>query len=388
MRHLVPAGTAFAAIALLVWVYLPRALEVETAVVARGDLTVGIEGEGEARIREVVIVSAPITGLLHRITLHAGDDVAKGQTLARIGPVAPALLDQRARAVAEAAVAAAAAAVELAQSQLVQAEAASEFAATEAGRARTLFDRNALSQRLLDDAILAERTAQAAAASARATLSVRQMEQQSAQAILDGGASGTGAPCCIEVQAPTAGRILRVMAEDEQVVQAGTPILETGDPGDIEVAVDVLSRDAVDIAKGAAATITDWGGRDLAARVERIEPSAAMHVSALGIEERRVEVRLSLRDAPPQALGHGFRVTARIVTWQGRNILTVPIAALFREGGDWAVYRIIDGRAVLQRVTLGKRNDTAAEVLEGLTDGAVVILHPGDEIRQGSRIAG
>ncbi|MBC2834589.1 efflux RND transporter periplasmic adaptor subunit [Paragemmobacter straminiformis] len=386
MRHLMTAGAIVAALALLVWVFRPAPVAVETARVTRGDLTVSIEAEGEARIREVVIVSAPITGLLQRITLHPGDRVEAGQSVAQIGPVSPALLDSRARAVAEATAAAAAAAVDLARSQLVQAEAMRDFARTEADRARALFDRATLSQRLLDDAILAERTATANAASAGANLSVREQELQSARAMLD-SAADPAAACCIGVAAPVGGSILRVVTEDAQVVQAGTPIMELGNLEDLGIVAHVLSRDAVGIVEGAEATVTGWGGADLAARVDRIEPSAATRVSALGIEEQRVEVRLSLREAPPPALGHGFGVTARITVGQAKGIVTVPIAALFRLGGDWAVYTAEGGRAALHRVSLGLRNDDLAEVRDGLGEGDRVILHPADAISEGARIA-
>ncbi len=181
MRRLFIAGAIFSAIALLLWVFLPDPVPVETAAITRGDLTVSVEAEGEARVREVVVLSAPIAGLLQRVTFHPGDTVAAGQVVARIGPATPALLDARARAVAEATAAAAAAAVELARSQLVQAEATLDFARTEADRARTLFARAALSQRMLDDATLAERTAAATVTSARANLGVREKKSWKAQ---------------------------------------------------------------------------------------------------------------------------------------------------------------------------------------------------------------
>ena len=386
MRRLASAAAIAAFLGLLVWAFLPDPVQVETAPVSRGDLAVTVEAEGEARIREVVVVSAPITGLLQRVTLHPGDIVAAGQPVARIGPVSPALLDARARAIAEATAAAASAAVELARSQLVQAEAALDFARTEADRARTLFARAALSQRLLDDASLAERTAAANVDSARATLAVRERERQSAEAMLNGDAT-SGPMCCIAVASPVAGSILRVLTEDEQVVQAATPILEIGNLGDMEIVVHVLSQDAVGIAAGAEATVTGWGGPDLAARVDRVEPSASTRVSALGIEEQRVEVRLSLSGPSPSTLGHGFRVTARITLDKAGNVLRVPVAALFRSGGDWAVYSVVEGRAALRPVSLGRRNDDLAEVLGGLDETDTVILHPSDEVSDRVRIA-
>ena len=385
MRRLSAAVAAAAVLALLFWVFRADPVAVETARVTRGEVIVQVEAEGEARIREVVVVSAPIAGLLQRVTLHAGDRVVAGQTVARIGPVSPALLDARARAVAEATAAAAAAAVELAQSQLVQAEAARDFARTEADRARALFARAALSQRLLDDAVLAERTAEASADSARANLAMREKERESAAAMLTGGVAP--ATCCVEVVTPVAGSVLRVLTEDEQVVQAATPILEIGDLGEMEIVVHILSQDAVGLVEGAEATVSDWGGPDLAARVARVEPSARTRVSALGIEEQRVEVRLALRDAPPQALGDGFRVLARITVDRAADVVRVPVAALFRDGADWAVFGVEDGRAVMRPVSLGRRNAELAEVLEGLDETSRVILHPSDAVVAGVRVA-
>lgn len=386
MRRLISLGTILAASALLLWVFLPDPIPVETAPTTRGDLIVTVEAEGEARVREVVVISAPIPGLLQRVTLHPGDAVSTGQVVARIGPVKPSLLDSRARAMAEATAAAAAAAVELARSQLVQAEAMLDFARTEADRARALFVREALSQRMLDDATLAERTAEVTVTSARANLAVREKELESAKAMLNDDTTSAAA-CCIEVRSPVEGRILRVATEDEQVLQAGTPIMEVGNLRDLEIVVHVLSRDAVDIAAGAEATITGWGGPDLAARVERVEPGATTRVSALGIEEQRVEVRLSLNVPPPTALGHGFRVTARITIDRAENSLRVPIASLFRSGGEWAVYSVEDGKAALHLVTLGRRNEEFAEVLGGLKEGDTVIMHPADSVTDGVRIA-
>lgn len=386
MRRLAYAGFAAATAALLLWVFLPQPPVVETARVTRGDLRVEVLAEGEARIREVMVVSAPISGLLQRGLLHPGDEVAAGQTVARIGPAAPALLDARARAVAEATVAAALAAVDLAQSQLAEAEALNDFAKAEADRARALFARDALSERLMQNAVLAERTAAATQASAKANLAVRLQELQSARAVLEGG-SGAGAACCIEVQAVGAGRILRVLREDEQVVPAGTPLLEIGDTADMEVVAHVLSREAVQIAVGAEAVITGWGGPEIAARVARVEPAATTRVSALGIEEQRVEVRLALSEPPPPGLGHGFRVTARITVWQGADVLRVPVAALLRAGGDWAAYAVEGGRARFRTLSLGARNDEHAEVLAGLEAEAEVILHPSEAVVPDGRVA-
>ena len=388
MRRLIPILAALAVLAFLVWAFLPRAIEVELAEVAPRTLEVAVEEEGEARIREVFTVSATIAGRLQRIGLHAGDTVTEGQPVASIGPAAPVLLDSRSRAVAEATAAAAQAATDLARAQLDQAEATLDFMTAEALRATELFRREALSQRAHDNAIREERTARAAVASAVANLAVREKELESALAVLRSDAAGPASACCVDILAPVSGKVLRVLTESEQAVQPGTPILELGDPGNLEIVVDLLSRDAVRVAEGAQAFVTGWGGPAISAVVARVEPSAVTRVSALGIEEQRVTVVLALTGAPQdwQALGHGFRVIARIAIWRQDDVLTIPVGALFRDGPDWATYVVHDRHAVLQRITLGERNEDYAQVLEGLAAGDQIILHPSDQLSEGSAV--
>jgi HlyD family secretion protein len=390
MRRLVPILAAVVVIGFLVWAFMPRPVEVELAEVAPRMLEVAVEEEGEARIREVFTVSATISGRLERITLHAGDTVIEGETVvAAIGPASPVLLDSRSRAVAEATAAAAQAATELARAQLAQAEATLEFMTGEANRATALHQRGAISQRAYDSAILERKTAVAALSSAIANLTVREKELESALAVLRSDQNGGEGRCCVDIVAPVSGRVLRVLTENEQVVQPGTPILEIGNPGNLEVAVDLLSRDAVRVREGADATVAGWGGVSIAAKVERVEPSALTKVSALGIDEQRVTVILSLT-APPadwQSLGHGFRVIARIAIWRKDEVLTIPVGALFRDGSDWAAYVARDGRAVLQRITLGERNEDMAQVLDGLAVGDQVILHPSDQVTDNVAVA-
>lgn len=388
MRRLIPILAALAVLAFLVWAFLPRAIEVELAEVAPRTLEVAVEEEGEAQIREVFTVSATIAGRLQRIGLHAGDAVTEGQPVASIGPAAPILLDSRSRAVAEATAAAAQAATDLARAQLDQAEATLDFMTAEALRAKELFRREALSQRAYDNAIREERTARAAVSSAVANLAVREKELESALAVLRSETARPASSCCVEIPSPISGKVLRVLTESEQVVQPGTPILELGDPGNLEIVVDLLSRDAVRVAEGAQAAVTGWGGPDIPAVVERVEPSAVTRVSALGIEEQRVTVVLALTGAPEdwQALGHGFRVIARIAIWREDGVLTIPVGALFRDGPDWATYVVRDGRAVLQRITLGERNEDYAQVLTGLAAGDQVILHPSDQLSEGAAV--
>jgi HlyD family secretion protein len=182
--------------------------------------------------------------------------------------------------------------------------------------------------------------------------------------------------------------VLRVLTEDEQVVQTGTPIMEIGDPANLQVVVHLLSRDAVRVQAGAKAQITGWGGAPLAALVARVQPVAVPKTSALGIEERRVEVVLDLQGDPASwhLLGHGFRVIAAITVWRGEDVLAVPVGALMRDGADWAAYVVRGGRAQMQIITLGERDETMAQVLTGLASGDQVILHPSDSISSGTRV--
>jgi HlyD family secretion protein len=215
---------------------------------------------------------------------------------------------------------------------------------------------------------------------------VREKELDSALAVLK--PEGGEVKCCVSILAPVSGRVLRVLTESEQVVQPGTPILELGDPGNLEIVVDLLSRDAVRVRDGALATITGWGGPPIAARVTRVEPSAATRVSALGIDEQRVTVVLALDGTAADwaQLGHGFRVIARIAIWRQDGVLTIPVGALFRDGRDWATYVVRDDRAVLQRIELGERNADLAQVTAGLQSGDRVVLHPSDQVEDGIRV--
>lgn len=390
MRRLILAIAVLALLAGIVWAFLPRPVAVEVADVAPRTIEVAVAEEGEARIREVFTISATIGGKLRRIGLHAGDPVfAQKTVVAVIGPAAPALLDARARSVAEATRSAAQSAVDLAMAQVMQAEAALEFRAAEADRSRALFERSAISQRVLDAAVLEQRTARAALDSARANLAVRKRELQSAEAVLGAGDPYSAEACCMDIIAPVSGRVLRVLTENEQVVQPGTPIMEIGNPGNLEIAVDLLSRDAVRVREGSEAQITGWGGAPIAARVERIEPSARTKISALGIDEQRVRVILNLRGDPAdwQLLGHGFRVIAHINLWKGEGVLSIPVGALFRDGSDWATYVVQDGRARVRIITLGERNESFAQVLSGVTAGDRVILHPSDLVANGATVS-
>jgi HlyD family secretion protein len=384
LRRLLTLAIVLAVAAGLAWAFWPRPIAVETAEIALRDLTVTVEEEGKSRIREVFTVSAPITGQVLRIDFHPGDAVVKDETVVvSLRPAAPGFLDARLKRVAEAAAASARAGVGLATAEVKQAEAQLTFTRTELERAERLSRQGTISERALDKARLDVATAAATLDSARASLAVRERELERAEAALIETGTSEGA-CCTDIKAPVTGRILRVLSESEQVVQAGTPLMEIGNPDDIEIVAEVLSRDAVEIRPGAAAVIDNWGGSPLPATVHRVEPSAVTKVSALGIEEQRVAVILDLDgNGGREALGDGFRVVARITVWEGKQIVAVPVAALFRQGGDWAVYTVADGQAAVRVVQLGRRNTAYAEVTSGLAAGDVVVLHPSDQMEDG-----
>lgn len=392
-RYLLWTAVGLAVAGALAWAFAPRPTGVDVATVERGTLEVTVEDEGVTRIRDVYVISAPTSGRMLRSDLTVGDAVAKGESVvARFEPSDPSLLDLRSRRVGEATVEAADAAVGLAEAQLAQARSQLDFARGDLVRAVELAARRTISERALDKARLDVATAEATAKGAEATLEVRRRELETARAQLTepGGAAARRADCCIEIRAPVDGRVLRLLVESEQVVQAGSPLVELGDPTDLEVAVDLLSRDAVRVAPGAEATIESWGGAEtLAAQVRRVEPTGFTKVSALGIEEQRVKVVLDPQG--PKArwarLGHGYRVVVRIVVTRVADATLVPVSALFRSGERWSVFVVEGDRARLAPLELGERNQRFAVATGGLAPGARVVLHPASDLVEGARVA-
>ncbi|RME16473.1 MAG: HlyD family efflux transporter periplasmic adaptor subunit [Alphaproteobacteria bacterium] len=373
----------------------PELVPVDLAEIVRGPIEVTINGDGMTRIRDVYEVFAPVTGMVQRSPVEVGDAVTAGETVvARIAPGEPAFLDERARAQAEAAVAQAEAALSLAEANTRAAEADLANAQRQFDRIYALHERGSASDAQLDEAEVALDLAAAKFDSARATERMRKSELDAAKAVLiapDPGKQGTDAAgeCCMSLRAPITGKVLAVDNMSARMVSAGARLLTIGPPNDLEITVDLLSTDAVRLAPGAPAHVERWGGEgQLEARVREIEPAAFTKVSALGIEEQRVRVLLDFV-TPPEArpsLGHNFRVYLRIVEWQGSDEVLVPIGALFREGSDWAVFVVEDGRAVRHKVEIGRRNTEVAQVLGGLTPGDRVITHPSERVSDGTLV--
>ncbi len=374
----------------LAYAFRPQAVPADFATVGRGKLMVTVDDTGRTRVRDVYRVSAPVAGRLLRIEARVGDAATAGETvLATIEPSDPSFLDRRSRSQAQAEVKAAKAALALAQAELERVRAELTFARSELERARALVLRNNISKRAMDKAGRDVQTGQAAEQSAAATVRIRRYELEMARAMLirPGQKRGkTGGQCCVEVRAPVSGRVLRLIQESEGVIAAGTPLLEIGDPGDLEIVVDLLSSDAVKVREGAAVMVEEWGGgTTLAGTVRRIEPYGFTKISALGIEEQRVNAIIDFAEPREKwrSLGHGYRVEVRIVVWQGENVLKLPLSALFRQGEDWAVFALIGGKARLRRLAIGRSNASEAELQDGLSEGDRVVLHPSDRIVEG-----
>lgn len=359
--------------------FWPKPVPVELVIVQTGRLRTAVTEEGQTRIKHRYLVSAPVTGQLHRITLDPGDEVRAGETvLAVIEPLSPALLDARSRQLAEARRDAAA-------EQVERARAARRYATSELQRFERLFAEKTVSIQELE--VVQWRVEAATREQGAAEGSLR--EAEAAIAEFASTAGGGNPHALTEVKAPATGRVLRVIDDSARVVTAGQPLLELGDPAELEVVIDVLSRDGAAITPGTLVELDHWGGPDvLQAKVRLVEPAAFTKVSALGVEEQRVNVIADLVTPLEQrrGLGDAFRVEARIITWETEQAVKVPAGALFRRGSDWAAFLVDEGRARLRRVKVGRTSGTEMQILEGLKPGDSVILHPGDRIRNGQRI--
>ncbi|MCU0760608.1 MAG: efflux RND transporter periplasmic adaptor subunit [Steroidobacteraceae bacterium] len=357
--------------AFLAFALWPRPTPVETAVVDRGTLRVEIVDEGRTRYHDVYVVSAPVAGRVLRVDVDPGDEVKAGATLAQMTPTAAGFLDPRSDREARAAVEAASAALRAAQAR-------ADLAEREYARTARLREDRLVADAALDQARTQLDADRAALASARAEV------ERARSALLQPAARGGGT---VAVRAPATGVVLRVPQESEAVVPAGAPLVEIGDPSRIEVVAEFLSQDAVKMQLGAAATIEGWGGPPLAARVERIEPLARTKISALGVEEQRTNVILEfVEPAEARRLGHDYRVDARVVVEEIADAVRVPLGALFRDGGDWAAFKVEDGRATLAPVQAGPADDAYRVVRGGLAPGDRVIVYPGSGIADGARV--
>lgn len=376
---------------LLAVLFGPDPQPVDLARAARGDLAVTLSSEGKMQVKEEYEVAAPVGGRMLRVALKAGDPVVADETVvATIEPPQPPFNDPRVQAELQAKARGAESALAQAQAEVERARAQLAFAEADVGRYRDLAARGVTAQRSNEQYVLEAQTRRAALAAAQKAVEQRAAEVEQARAALQGpGERAPGGEARrVQVRSPVSGRVLRVMRESETVLTAGQPILAVGDVTRLEAMLEMLSEDAVKLREGMAATLEGWGGTPLGARVRRVDPFSYTKVSALGIEEQRVHVFLDLT-APMEAwraMGHGYRVTGKVVTWEGQGVLKLPMGALFRDGERWAVYVHEDGAARLRHVRLGHFTQSEAEVLDGVTEGAEVVLHPNDRITDGAPI--
>ena len=362
---------------------------VDAVALSRGSLLVSVDEEGETRVRDRFVISSPLAARILRIELEPGDAVTEGVTvLATLEPTAPSLLDSRSAAEAQARIKAAEAAVTSAKADRDRVAAELRFADADLLRVARLHADAIVSKEQLDQATLKADTSREALKAAEAAIRTAQHQLEVARAALRPATSGDHlAP--IEILAPISGLVLRRLRESEAVVAPGEGLLELGSPEAIEIVSDLLSTDAVKIRPGARVILEQWGGeKPLEGKVRRVEPSGFTKISALGVEEQRVNVVIDITTPHEQwtTLGDGYRVEVRIVVWEKGNVLKVPTSALFRRGEDWVVFAITSGLAEERKIEIGQRNGLEAEVLGGLKEGEMVVVHPSDQIKTGVRV--
>jgi len=384
-------------IGLLVYAFLPQPVAVDIITVKSGNLLITMEGEGKTRIHDIYTVSTPIDGRITRIESEAGDIVTAGKTIiANMYPANPQFLDKRSETQAKADVDGALAALALSNARVKQAQAQLEFDLADFDRTTELYNKNIASKVSLERAQLRLKTLRAELETAQSNKAVMVSRVKAAKAKLlqpDKNGSelneGNNDHCHICIHSPVDGRVLRILHKSESIVPVGTALVEIGNPADLEVNIEMLSTNAVKVTVGDEALIKRWGGNeDIKAVVRVIEPSGFTKISALGVEEQRVNVILSFTDPREkwQNLGDAFRVEAAIIIDRAEDALIIPLSALFRENEKWSVFRVIAGQVTLQHVTLGKRNDRFAEIISGLEVNQQVIIHPGNNVSAGVKV--
>jgi HlyD family secretion protein len=382
------ALAVLAAVAALAWAFSPRPIPVETAVVTQGRFEQAIEEDGQTRLRDRYTISAPVAARVARSTLREGDAVAAGDVVAVLTPVMSSMVDERSAREAAARLRAASAGIERATARLERAKVAVEEARTELTRDERLAVEGFLSKARLDSARLGMAAARRELDAANAERDVAVQERaQAAAALLPASATATsGRP--LAVRSPVSGVVLKLPLQSESTITPGTALLDVGDPTQLEIVAELLTTDAVQARPGTRAVIERWGGPAVEGKVRRVEPGAFTKVSALGIEEQRVKVLIDVMNPPGawQALGDGFRVTARVVTNSVDRALLVPVGALFPHDGGFAAYRLDGNHARLQRLEIGGRSGSTAWVKAGLSAGDTVILYPAATVADGKRV--
>ena len=395
-RNFITLGTILVLVVALIYAFWPNPTLVDVGLVGNNPMIVTIAEEGKTQVHEAYIVSTPVAGKLLRVNFEAGDKVVGGESIiGSILPIRPSLLDARDIKQAQANVSAAQAALVLAKADLDKAVADQQLADIQLQRMEKLFEVGAISKAELDKSVNVASTSGAVVRNANAAIAVREAELVAARAPL-GNYNGAGQledviGAEISILAPVTGRVLRVMQKSESTLPAGAAIMEIGNvESNLEVLVELLSSDAVQVSLGNRVIIKDWGGaEELQGVVQRIEPRGFTKVSALGVDEQRVNVIVKFVDPPEnfKKIGHGFRIQAEIVIWEENNVLVVPSSALFRIGKEWNVFIITNGKAKIRRVGIGRNNGIEAQVTEGLDSGDQVVLYPSSSLTDGTKVS-
>jgi len=389
-RYVVTFAGLLAAAAVVTWAMVPGPVPVETAVVTKGRFVASVDEDGKTRVRERYVVAAPLAGRLSRIRFKVGDQVQVDDGVATISPSPAPLMDPRSRHEAEERLGAAEANLERAKAVVERASAQSNQANTDLLRAQKLAQSGATTAQALERAELAVRLADRDQRAAEFLNHAAEHELSQMRALLARyGNNSDGAPESWNVTAPVAGVVLRVAQESETIVQPGTPLMDIGDPRDLEIVVDVLTTDAVEIQPGAEVAIEHWGGKgELSGRVRRVEPAAFTKVSTLGVEEQRTNVLIDLLSPAEQwaGLGDAYQVDARITVFTQEDATIIPAGALFRRGDSWNVFIVNDGRAQIREIRILRRSGRLAAVVTGLAAGEIVIVYPSDRVAPGVRV--
>jgi len=383
-------------LAALIFAFLPEPIKVDMVSVERGDLLITLDGEGKTRIHDVYIVSAPVDGRVTRIASEPGDMVKAGSSIiANMYPANPQFLDKRSETQAKADVDGATAALALANARVKQVQAQLDFDIAEFNRTLELFQKKSVSQAGLERAELSLKTLRAELETAESNQKVVASQLEAAKIRLlqpeasELSNSNEATDCHICLRSPIDGRVLRILHKSESIVQVGTPLVEIGNPNDLEVNIEMLSTNAVRVKVGDQALIKRWGGdQDINARVRVIEPSGFTKISALGVEEQRVNVILSFTDPIEkwQNLGDAFRVEAAIIVDRADDVIKIPLSALFRQNELWSVFVVEDERAILRQVVAGRKNDRFVEIESGLNLNETIITHPRNDITDGTSV--
>ena len=378
-----------AVVGLLYVAFAEDPVPVDLVAANRDMMRVTVDADGKTRIKDIFEVSAPIAGTAQRSPVAVGDIVFEGETVvAVVQPQETGFLDTRTRVQAEAAVREAEAALQVAETNVRQAEEELNYVNSQLERIQTLVDRGVASLTQLEDAAQNQAVREAVLESAKASQQAAEsaLERARAALIQPGEDSGAEESCCVRITAPADGAVLDIVNVSERPVQAGAPLLSIGQPDNLEIVADILSSEVVRIEEGAPVLVERWGGDEtLRATVSEVDPAARTKVSALGIEEQRVDVTMDFEDGDVtgKGLGEGFAVFVRIIVWEGEDILQVPVSSLFRDDGGWALFAVEDDVARKTPVEVGRRSGLMAEIVSGIEEGARVITHPSDRVEDG-----